>query len=113
MSTERKDRFYLVRTDGEIAVPAGAVVRALPDAAVDTLDALAKGLSEIPVVKSGADANASEKIVHVAQLAAKYVAARRKHSGDQAAVFLELQKACGSLPLSIRRPNDPIAGSLL
>lgn len=110
---ERSDRFYLVRTNGEINLPAGAVIRALPDAAVDTLDALAKGMTQIPASKPGVSADALEQIIGFARMAATYVDARRKHSRDQAAVFSELDRAFAKLPLLIRRPDDPIVGESL
>lgn len=112
MSENRTERVYLVRCAGELILPAGAVVRALPEAAVDTLDALAKGLSQIPAATPVADAVASDKTALFLKLAVRYVQARNGHSGEMAAAFRELQKAYEALPLLIRRPNDPIVGSL-
>lgn len=112
MSENRSERFYIVRTNGDLSLPAGAVVRALPDAAVDTLDALAKGLSQIPVATPVVGAVASKEVALFLNLAVRYVQARNEHSGEMAAAFRELQKAYEALPLLIRRPNDPIVGSL-
>lgn len=99
--SDTTERYYLVKTTGDLTVPNGAV-QIITEQAVIVLNALNQKLQK-PTQET-----ASEKVIRVACLAAEYVRQRDTHSYGTQATYRRLQKACIGLPLSVRKANDPV-----
>jgi hypothetical protein len=102
LSERKEERFYIVKTTGDLTLPAGSTVRALPQEAVDALDAIANKTNQ------PAQLSVPEQIVRLAALAVQYMRQRDNHQTGAGKTYREMQEIIRDAPLIVRKANDPI-----